>query len=67
MNPTPDEVLTLFHCPGCEVNGLIGDAEPREHPDENMGDQLKCHRCGAGLSAQHIYDYVDVQVVEYGG
>jgi hypothetical protein len=65
MSDGPAEVLTLFHCPGCEMNGFVGDAKPCDHPQAEKGDQLRCHRCGTRLSAVNFHDYVDTRVVEY--
>ena len=63
---TPDEVITLVYCPGCEQLSLAGDVEPVGHPTEGSGDQLGCPRCGARLNSESFFDYCDMQVVDYG-
>lgn len=66
MSDEPSEVLTIFHCPGCEMNGFLGDGDPCNHTADGKGDQLCCHRCGTRISSVNIHDYVDLRVVDYG-
>lgn len=65
MIDEPDEVLTLYHCKGCEMVGVAGDVEQFGHPSDDTGDQLQCPRCGTRLNAESFYDYVDIRKVDY--
>lgn len=61
----PDEIVTLYHCRGCEMASMAGDVVPSGHVSDGSGDQLQCGRCGTRLNADSFFDYVDVRVVDY--
>lgn len=61
----PDEVVTVYHCYGCEMTDIAGNAERTGHVSDDTGDQLACGKCGVRLNADCFYDYVDIRVVDY--
>lgn len=61
MTDDPDEIITLAYCPGCEQETFPKDAA-NVH---DLGTQLHCPRCGTRLSADSLYDYVDIRTVDY--
>jgi len=57
---TPDEIIAVAFCRGCELMSLAGDLEPGRHPDEHTGDLLQCPRCGSKIAARDFFDYADM-------
>lgn len=62
---TPNEIVTLYYCHGCEMVNVAGNAERGGHVSDGTGDQLECGRCSTRLNADSFYDYVDMRVVDY--
>jgi hypothetical protein len=61
----PDEIVMLYHCPGCGMTDVAGNAKRCGHVSEDTGDQLMCRRCKCRLKADSFIDYVDMRVVDY--
>jgi len=61
----PDELLTVYHCPGCDVTFMAGEAELLTHESHDSGSQLCCTNCYCRLCAEDFYDYVEKGVSHY--
>jgi len=61
----PDELLTIYHCPGCEVNAMAAKTKVMLHEPRDKGDQLCCGVCGTRLCAEDFHDYVNKEVSHY--
>lgn len=61
--PTPDELITVAYCPGCETITPLGQIANVSEP----GSQHKavCPKCKTRLTAESFYDYVDKRTVNY--
>jgi len=62
---SPDELLTVYHCPGCEVTFMAGDAELQTPNAHDSGSQLCCTVCYSRLCAEDFYDYTQKGVSHY--
>jgi len=55
MTETPDEIYTMLYCPACERPSFPGGGCIAI-------DHLQCPRCTTQLSAEHVHDYVSMDV-----